>query len=250
MGDGYHVERVHATRQSILQYMLDPTHEVEAMDERWLRRNYYFVDGRSWPQFGIEVALGTLSNVLEGIPLTSSVVGLCSARPACMLAMCLVLLGLLLWRVPNAVRLSQVIGVAVTALTCLCSAAVLANVVSPSDGAEGAVTYIGLAVSVVNGVLGMVEVVGALLPLVPSLTLRARTLEAVCDERRRRAETAQAMLVVPLTFTAPPPPLSIPAPTAAPQPPPPTSIKKRRDDDIWMRNIIAQVHNSSSVNNQ
>ena len=40
VGGGYRVQRVHATRQSILQYVLDPTHEVEATSERWLRRGH------------------------------------------------------------------------------------------------------------------------------------------------------------------------------------------------------------------
>ena len=94
---GYHVKRVRATRQSVLQYVLDPTHEVVATDERWVRRNFYFVEGRSWPLFSvIEVAAGTLSNVLEGIPLTVSVGGLCAARPGCILVMSVGLLVLLL----------------------------------------------------------------------------------------------------------------------------------------------------------
>ena len=56
----YTVERVDAADQSVLQYVLDPTHEVDATDERWVRRNFYFVDGRSWPQFGVaQVHSGT-----------------------------------------------------------------------------------------------------------------------------------------------------------------------------------------------
>ena len=54
--------------------------------------------------------------MLEGIPLTVSSGGLCAARPTCILVMSVVLLGLLLWRVPNAVRLSQVAAVVVSVL--------------------------------------------------------------------------------------------------------------------------------------
>ena len=99
LGGGYRIEKVSATRQSVLQYALDPTHEVDCQDERWVRRNFYFVEGRSWPLFSVvEVACGTLSNMLEGIPLTVSAGGLCIARPACILVMSLVLLVLLVWR--------------------------------------------------------------------------------------------------------------------------------------------------------
>ena len=59
LGGGYRVERVGHSKQSAVQWLLDPTHEVCDTTERWVRRNFYFVDGRSWPVFGVvEVAAG------------------------------------------------------------------------------------------------------------------------------------------------------------------------------------------------
>ena len=156
--------------------------------------------------------IGTASNMLEGIPLTSSVTGLCASRPACTLVMLVVLLGLLLWRVPNAVRLSQGCAVVVTALMCVCSAAVLANVVSPSEGAEGTATYLGVGVSILNGLLGLAELAGLCLAVVPStvsaLQLQGRTLGSVIlrvFKRKERDDGDQAvpMLQVPSVSSMP-----------------------------------------------
>ena len=185
-----------------------------------------------------------MSNVLEGIPLTVTAGGLCAARPACMLVICLALLGLLLWRAPNAVRLSQVAAVVVTALMCVCCAAVLANVVSPSDGAESAATYIGLVVSALNGVLGMLEIVALLLAVIPSavtlLGLRSRTLEALCCDMGSDADDDQELLVLPTAM-----PTQSSPPQSQPADPDPTCLAakdaKQREDEAWARSLIAQV---------
>lgn len=258
----YRIEEVEGTHQSFIQYMLDPSHEVGGDDEQWIRRNFYFVDGRSWPLFGVvEVAAGMVSNILEGVPLTSSAVNICAARPACMLAMSLALLGLLVWRVPNVVRLSQWGAVIVTALLCVCSAAVLVNVVSPSDGAEEAATNIALSVSMLNCFLGLAEVVGMLLAVIPctvaSLSLRSRTLEALVLRGAEEDDNAVPMLCLPATVQPQSPHLQQEVPHTpqasqthykAPHPIVLLKTKSKEEEDAeWVQRVITAVNGRNTV---
>ena len=121
--------------------MLDPTHEVEAMEERWLRREL-LLRGRA-ELAPVRCCGGCPGNIVEragGHP-PDLVGGRPVLRPPRVYA----------GDVPCAAR--------PPAVACA------------KRRAEGAATYIGLVVSVLNGVLGMVEVVGALL-LLSSLSLR------------------------------------------------------------------------------
>ena len=246
----YRIERVkHAEegKQTIVQYLLDPTHEIGSANEQWVRRNFYFVDGRSWPLFGVvEVTIGLVSNILEGIPVTSSLTGLCAARPACILGMSLVLIAILLYRVPNAVRLSQASAVVTTALMCTCSAVVLANVVSPSEMTESGATYLGLVVSVVNGALGLLEVVGLLLTVVPQLgspfDLKSRTLEAAIS-RVTISGSEVAMLQLPTIVTTAPPSQPVVSSTTQHHTASGGRSKEELDDD-WAKALIAKLHAS------
>ena len=178
---------------------------------------------------------------------------------------------LLLWRVPNAVRLSQVAAVVVTSLMCVCSASVLANVVSPSDGAEGAATYIGLVVSVLNCVFGILELVALFVAVMPltasSLGLQSRTLESVIergvhDDDDEGGANAVPMLQLPQAMPVVTP-VSGFEPTLPPQQHPAeitsnkvrqrgelssaelsltTKTTKEEDDEAWAERVIAKVH--------
>ena len=159
---------------------------------------------------------------------------------------------------PNAIRLSQVGAVVVTGLMCVCSAAVLANVVSPSDGAEGAATYIGLVVSVLNSVFGMLEIVALLLAVIPptvsALGLRSRTLEDVIVRGAVDEDDDNAVPMLQLPAIAMTQPVAqavsphTPKPRQCTPPPHPQQVSvaaqttKEIDDDAWAARLIAKVH--------
>eukprot|EP00658_Telonema_sp_P-2_P052792 TRINITY_DN41075_c0_g1_i1.p1 TRINITY_DN41075_c0_g1~~TRINITY_DN41075_c0_g1_i1.p1 ORF type:complete len:111 (-),score=18.62 TRINITY_DN41075_c0_g1_i1:124-456(-) len=56
----------------------------------------------------LELVGGTLTNILEGIPITTSDRTVCIARPACIMVISSTLFALLLWKSPNSVRLQPV----------------------------------------------------------------------------------------------------------------------------------------------
>eukprot|EP00658_Telonema_sp_P-2_P063716 TRINITY_DN5249_c0_g1_i10.p1 TRINITY_DN5249_c0_g1~~TRINITY_DN5249_c0_g1_i10.p1 ORF type:complete len:1193 (+),score=221.71 TRINITY_DN5249_c0_g1_i10:108-3581(+) len=164
--------------------------------ERWLRGNFYFVAEKRWAAYGaIEVIVGPLVAVLEGIPLTTRSKALCIGRPAAMSVLLILLLALLLWRHPFAVRLQQWTSVIVTGGLLIASSLVVANGIAPSEELQnGAGRVIGV-VSIIIMLFGAIDVVTVLLSLVPSLRvklgIKARSLQDTIDDMRRAATNAR-----------------------------------------------------------
>ena len=207
-----------------LHYLLEPTHDVVFLERhphgneyddddneaqsrhrkqqqeqqprsasRWLRHNFYFVAERRWAVYGaVEVVGGTMMNILEGIPLTTTSRTLCVARPACVMVIAIVLLILLIWKVPNAVRLQQWCSIFVMSGMVLTSALATANATSPSQAIELATGYIGAVVMGAAAILGIIEVVVLLLAYLPAirdvLSLRSRSLQSVLVRSMSRNE--------------------------------------------------------------
>jgi hypothetical protein len=186
-----------------LHFALEPTDEVvmikppiDNVDDkndvlvesahRWLRRNFYFVAERRWSPYGaLEVVAGTLANMLEGIPMSTTSRALCIARPACVLVISTVLLVLLVWKVPNAVRLQQWCSLFVTGGMILTCALATCNAVAPSGPVELAGGYVGAVVVGTSMVLGIIETAVLVMTYVPMLrsmfSLRQRGLQSILD---------------------------------------------------------------------
>ena len=152
--------------------------------ERWLRHNYYFVAEKRWATFGaIEVIGGTLANILEGIPLTTTSVWMCIARPACILAIMLGTFILLIWKVPMAVRIQQWCAVVVIGGMLVASVIVTWNSITPSEDLELVAGYVGSFVMGATMILSIVEIVVMILTYIPSirslLSLPIHTLDSV-----------------------------------------------------------------------
>eukprot|EP00658_Telonema_sp_P-2_P005954 TRINITY_DN12248_c0_g2_i10.p1 TRINITY_DN12248_c0_g2~~TRINITY_DN12248_c0_g2_i10.p1 ORF type:complete len:526 (+),score=97.04 TRINITY_DN12248_c0_g2_i10:111-1688(+) len=172
--------------------------------ERWLRHNYYFVSEKRWATFGaIEVVGGTIANILEGIPLTTTSVWMCIARPACILAIMLVTFALLLWKVPMAVRVQQWCAVVVIGGMLLASIIVTWNSVAPSEDLELAAGYVASFVMGASMILSFVEIVVMVMTHVPSvralLSLPMHTLDSVIKHsvvvHKREEEEANICLL-------------------------------------------------------
>ena len=138
--------------------------------EAWLRRNYFFVADRSWPAFGgAEAIVGSLVDMLEGIPLTSRSTLVCVARPAAMCGLLVFLMVLLVWRWPNAVRFQQWSALTVTGLLIVGNTLVVANAVSASPILEEAAGQVVFVVSTTIAILSLVDLLAIVGALVPSL---------------------------------------------------------------------------------
>jgi hypothetical protein len=182
-----------------IRYICQPTHDLVILEiqdsegnhdgnklvrrEGWLRRNYYFVAERRWPLFGsVEVLCGTITNMLEGIPLTTTSRLLCIARPACVLLMSIVLLAMLVLMVPNSVPLQQWCSLLIMGGMVVTSAIATANAVSPSGNLELTTGYAGAVTVGASMVLGILEImilcVAWLPPLRNLLSLRPRGLQS------------------------------------------------------------------------
>ena len=227
-----------------LRYAMEPTYDIllvghvenndqvdiqrgEGGANRWLRRNYYFVADRRWALFGsLEVIGGTVINMLEGIPLTTTSRTLCIARPVCVLLITAILLILLLWRVPCAVRMQQWCSILVLGGMLLTSILATANAVSPSDGVELAAGYVGAVVIGASMILGLIETILLVLTYVPvlreMLSLRPRGLEATLERSSKENDNGALhvpMLVVTGGAAATPPQTTPPTIT------PPTNLR-------------------------
>jgi hypothetical protein len=220
---------------ALLRFALEPSHRPVSLEEetnkgsqdndddedgvqvgdgeRWLRGNFYFVAEKRWAAYGaIEAIVGPLVGVLEGIPMTTRSKAACIGRPAAMSVLLILLLTLLLWRHPFAVRLQQWTSVIVTGGLLIASALVVANGIAPSEELQnGAGRVIGI-VSIVIMLFGAIDVVTLLLSLVPSLRvklgIKARSLQESLDYIVRGR-----MLTSDLLFIAAQRPTDVPPPT-------------------------------------
>ena len=141
--------------------------------ERWLRGNFYFVVEKRWAFYGAaEAIIGPIVGLIEGIPLTSSNTAACIARPAAMCVLLAVLLFLLVWKHPFAVRLQQWTSLIVTSGLLVASTLVVTNAAAPSETLqEGAARTIS-AVSVIIMFFGLLDVVAVIMTLIPSISLK------------------------------------------------------------------------------
>jgi hypothetical protein len=212
-----------------VRYAMEPTHDLVLIDATtedgeegtkqhdacvaWLRRNYYFVVDRRWSPYGaIEVIGGTLTNMLEGIPLTTTSRALCIARPVCVMLISAVLLVLLVWKIPNAVRLQHWCSLFVLGGMVVTSALASANAVSPSETVELAAGYISLVVigfSMVLGIIDMIVLTMAYIPTLRSLlSFRVGGLQTTItySAKVHAVQQTAAALQVPMLVIPPPPP--------------------------------------------
>jgi hypothetical protein len=184
--------------QRVLSFLLDPTHEpslpivrhtpekdddatsrppppniaIEEL-EVWLQRHYFFVADRRWIAYGAaEALLASLVDIVEGIPVTSLSLPACALPPMLMAAILLVLLTLLVWKRPYAVRLQQWSGLAIVGLLCLASTLVTINVFVASLGMEDVVAYLLIATSALISFFTVVDMIAWLLMLFPGLRRR------------------------------------------------------------------------------
>lgn len=229
-----HDRDVHHAHESLpkrlVKYLLNPTHEVTLVTTTkthkveddgglWMRRYFYFVDERRWAPFGpIEVAVGTLSNILEGIPMSDANKPFCVARPLCVLILLLGLMALLLWRPPNAVPLAQFTAIAMTGTMIVSCLVVVTNVIWSTDEIELTAVFVGGFASAATGVLGLVDVVGLLLSsLSPHmrgvLGLRSRSFAAAVLRKPQSGDDLDASLVA-ISASSPQPPLPLHALTS------------------------------------
>ena len=192
----------------IIRYIVQPTHDVVLLpshNEGWLRRNYYFIAERRWATFGaLEVVAGTLVNMLEGIPITTANRKLCIARPACVMVITALLLMLLIWKVPNAVRMQQWCSLVVMTGMMLTACLATANAVSPSSNLELSTSYIGMIVVGISMILGIIDTLVLVITYVPIicelLSLNPRGLNSTIErsKRHRRVVQQQGALQVPM----------------------------------------------------
>jgi hypothetical protein len=212
----------------IVQYAMEPTHDLVLKDTTteneeedtkqhgacvaWLRRNYYFVADRRWSPYGAaEVIGGTLINMLEGIPLTTVSRALCIARPVCVMLITAVLLVLLVWKIPNAVRLQHWCSLFVLGGMVVTSGLASANAVSPSEGLEVAAGYISSVVIGFSMVLGIVDVIVLTMTYIPALrsllSFRVGGLQSTITHSAKVHDVQYAAaLQVPMLVIPPPPP--------------------------------------------
>ena len=184
----------HAVLRRALTYLLEPTHgprvtegtiveesgNSSQLGERWLRRNFYFVADKRWPAFGaIEAVIGSMTNILEGIPLSSRSQAVCVARPVGMCFLLVCLLVLLVWRHPHAVRLQQGSSVAATAMLVFANVLVIISILTVNetlDSAAGWVIGVTSLMVVVTGLLDAATTAFALIPMLrESLGVRGRS---------------------------------------------------------------------------
>jgi hypothetical protein len=168
--------------------------------EVWLRRNYYFVVERRWAPYGaLEVIGGTLINMLEGIPLTTTSRTLCIARPVCVMLISTFLLVLLVWKVPNAVRVQQWCTLFVMSGTILMTGFAVGNAVSPAATMELTAACVGLVVVAISMLLSTLDMMVMLATYVPILrkilSLRAVGLQSTVN---RSSNIKSNHLLVPM----------------------------------------------------
>ena len=166
----------------LLRYAMEPTHEpvlpagthpdrLEA-GELWLRRHFFFVAERRWIAYGAaEAIVGSLVDVVEGVPLTSRSLAACAGRPALMAALLLVLVVLLVWKWPMAVRMQQWGALCINGLLLLTAVLITANVFAVSIALEEAASYLLMCSSLLITLFSLMDVVCWLLMMVPSLRM-------------------------------------------------------------------------------
>ena len=172
--------------------------------EPWLRRNYFFVADRRWAGYGgVEAIVGSLVDMLEGIPLTTRSVTVCVARPA---AMCTLLLGMMVLLVvkrPNAVRFQQFSALAVTGLLLVANVLVIVNAAIVAPDLEAAAGQLIGTVSLVIVVLSMLDLLATVASMVPalrrslgisgtSLSASLGRLRSAIDRKKKSDEEAHA----------------------------------------------------------
>jgi hypothetical protein len=215
----------------IARYAMEPTHDLVLNDTTtenseedtkqhgtcvaWLRRNYYFVADRRWSPYGaIEVIGGTLTNILEGIPLATNSRALCIARPVCVMLITTVLLMLLVWKIPNAVRLQHWCSLFVLGGMVVTSGLASANAASPSEGVELAAGCISLIVISLSMLLGVMDLIVLTMTYIPRLrcllSFRVGGLQSTIAhsaESHDFQHAAAAALQVPMLVIPPPRPV-------------------------------------------
>ena len=185
-----------------LIFVLEPTHGptirvVEGDEvlyqatgvERWVRRNFYFIADKRWPAFGaLEACVGATVDFLQGIPLSSRNAAVCIARPVAMCVLLVILLFVLLWKKPHAVRLQQWSGVCVSGMLVCANILVVANVAIPSEQLEAVAGWLVGATSLVIVALGLLDLMSTILLLFPmlrkALGVEGRTLDRALRRMR------------------------------------------------------------------
>jgi hypothetical protein len=165
--------------------------------EEWLCGNYYFVADRRWVAFGaIEVIAGALIDFSDGVPVTSASLTWCLFPLGVTGVLLAILLFLLLWKRPIAVRLSQWNTTIVVALLLSATAMCAGNVVLAKPDLEEAIVDVLVVVSLVCGVMSSLDIVMWLLLLVPGLRhtlgLRDTSLGSLLRDMRHHARDEEA----------------------------------------------------------
>ena len=164
--------------RAAVRYMLEPTHGPvlpsnaiydEEQEEVWLQQHYFFVAERRWIAYGAaEAIVGSLVDVIEGVPLTSRSLTACAGKPAAMGALLLVLVVLLLWKRPMAVRVQQWGALSTNLLLLLGSALITANVFAASERVEDAASYVIMMSSLLIAAFSLMDLLCWLMMMFPS----------------------------------------------------------------------------------
>ena len=160
--------------------------------EVWLQRHYFFVAERRWIAYGAaEAILGSLVDIVEGIPVTSRSLVACAFPPATMAVMLIVLFTLLLWKWPFAVRIQQWGSIAVVGLLGLAATLVTVNIFVASVELEEVCGYLLLISSILITIFSVLDIIAWLLMLFPflreKLGLRPVSLSTALARLRRDA---------------------------------------------------------------
>ena len=187
--------------------------------EPWLRRNYFFVADRRWAGYGgVEAIVGSLVDMLEGIPITTRSVPACIARPAAMCLLLVIMMLLLVFKWPNSVRFQQYSALSVTALLLVANILVVINAAIVAPDLEAVAGQLIGVVSLIIVILSMLDLLATLASIIPairrsmgitgtSLTASIGRLRAAIDRKKdldnKNAAQQQILLAQPLL----PPPL-------------------------------------------
>jgi hypothetical protein len=166
-------------------------------EERWLRRNYYFIADRRWAAYGaIEVAVGSIVDVIDGIPLTTRNPAACIGRPAAMVVLLTGLLVALVWKKPYSVRLQLWTAFVVVALLLAASITVTANVMAVNSELDAFSNALISVAGLIIAIFSALDAVLVLLTLAPVfrrlLGLHATTLLGNLRGLRGRAKFLQS----------------------------------------------------------
>jgi hypothetical protein len=202
----------------VLAYALEPTHvpcvkghgladqdinfavDVDLdIGEQWLRRNYYFIADRRWAAYGaIEVAVGSIVDVIDGIPMTTRNPAACIGRPAAMVVLLTGLLVALVWKKPYSVRLQLWTAFVVVVLMLGSSILVMANVILVDETLDSTAAGLMAVAGLIICIFSALDVLLVMLTLVPALRrllgLRASSLwNSIASIRKRANHLAERL---------------------------------------------------------